>query len=192
MVNFMDISKLSLEELAGVVDIYPWYSGARMELCRRMASLGALSDSQISRTAMYIASRELLFELVHSGKRPDCSDAEARKLIGSYLKGTSKNSSRKRPYVPGGDYFSPEQYEQVREPDDAALSKFKERTVDPAYYSPREESNEELYTETLARIYLEQDYREKAIEIYYNLSLRYPGKSVYFASLIEKIKQKEQ
>ena len=45
-------------------------------------------------------------------------------------------------------------------------------------------------TETLARIYLEQDYAQKAIEIYSKLSLRYPEKSIYFASLIEKTEQK--
>ena len=53
MVDFIDIHKLTLEELSGVVDIYPWYGGARMELCRRMAELGALSESQIARTALH-------------------------------------------------------------------------------------------------------------------------------------------
>jgi hypothetical protein len=47
-------------------------------------------------------------------------------------------------------------------------------------------------TETLAKIYLEQDYTEQAIDIYSKLSLRYPEKSVYFAALIDEIKQKEQ
>jgi len=53
--------------------------------------------------------------------------------------------------------------------------------------------NNELVTETLARVYLEQEHFDKAIEAYKKLSLKYPKKSSFFAdqiNLINDLKKK--
>ena len=49
---------------------------------------------------------------------------------------------------------------------------------------------EEFVTETLAKIYENQGYNEKAIKAYETLSLKNPKKSDTFAALIQKIKEK--
>ncbi len=48
--------------------------------------------------------------------------------------------------------------------------------------------NEDLVTETLAKIYGLQGQTSKAIRAYEILSLKFPQKSAYFAALIEKLK----
>lgn len=65
---------------------------------------------------------------------------------------------------------------------------------DQKFYSPEQNAkeslleNEHLVSETLAKIYALQGSVNKAVRAYEILSLKFPQKSVYFASLIQKLK----
>ena len=64
------------------------------------------------------------------------------------------------------------------------------------FYSPIEKGKESIsdenlpVSETLARIFINQGNKAMAIKSYEKLMLKYPEKSIYFAGLIKKIKEK--
>ena len=197
----IDIHRLNLEELLGVVSIYPWYAGARMELCSRMAQAGSLSESQITQAALYMGSRRKLYALLRQSRSADYSDANVSTLLKDIMKPAAEQQEApqeeavkeetpqefaRRIFVVGGDYFTSAQYKAARREDDNIFPSFatSEREDLPAEL-PEEEFD--LCTETLAQIYAEQGYLSEAKQIYSKLSLLYPEKSVYFAALIEKL-----
>ena len=177
--GYIDISRLTLDELIGVVSLYPWFGGARVELCERMRSIGGgLGEAQYADAAMYVASRSKLASMIRSSARQDLTDADVEKLIKSYLsEKDSENedsSGQRKIYVVGGDYFSQDDYDRVRRSDDGVFSRYAAKAKQDKSYEDVKDTEFDLYTETLAQIYLEQGYPEQAKNIYSKLLLANP------------------
>jgi len=186
MVGHIDIHSLNLEELSGVVGLYPWYGGARKELCVRMNEMGALSESLLAETALHICSRRILFDMTHKALEP--SDESLKAPVAEHeAKRTASEEQVRNIFVAGSDYFSQSQYSNVRKSDDNIFSNFASKDNGERYTEQEVAGMDAFCTEKLAQIYIEQGYLVEAKSIYSKLSLRYPEKSVYFAALIDEI-----
>ena len=191
--GYIDLKKLNLDELVGVVNLYPWFGGARKELCERMSRMGGggWGEAQYADAAMYIASRSKLSDLMRASRSRDWTDTDVEKLIKSYIAEdtavSEEPAAQRKVHVVGGDYFSQAEYDKVRRTDDNVFSRYAAKAKQEKSYDLHEETEFDLYTETLAQIYLEQGYPEQARSIYSKLILANPEKNAYFAALISKI-----
>lgn len=190
--EYIDLKKLNFDELVGVVNLYPWFGGARKELCARMNRMGGqCSESQFAEAAMYIAARSKMSEMMRGRKSDDWADADVEALLKRYIstdvEDKAGNVEQRRVYVVGGDYFSQAEYDKVRRNDDNVFSRYAAKAKQEKTYEETGVSEFDMYTETLAQIYLEQGYPEQARNIYSKLLLANPEKNTYFAALIQKI-----
>lgn len=95
----------------------------------------------------------------------------------------------------GGDYFGREDFDSLKEDGLTTIERFHtipktaEITSEIELDADDDFTDEEYYTETLAKVYANQGYYQKASEVYEKLILLYPEKSSYFAALKEDIKK---
>ena len=132
MEGYIDLKKISIEELAGVVNLYPWFGAARKELCERMSKAGGgdWGYEQYADAALYVGSRRIIADIVRSSRKEDCADA----ALSVILKRISNEFKPKQVRVAGGDYFTQEQYDEIfakLAADEIELTSFSEGNIDP-------------------------------------------------------------
>lgn len=184
------LRNMPLPELRQLLAEFPWFASGHIELVRRVAHIDSGVMSELEKAALNVWSRAALYDIArkNSGEM-DFTDADA-----PAAEETVPEPSP-RIVVLGGDYFSREDLDSLR-PEDRIFSllgrngkKEEEETSAEPDNLDKPFDDMRFYTETLAAIYAEQGYFDKAKEVYSKLILLYPEKSAYFASLIEKLKQ---
>ena len=160
--------KYSSDELTLTLNRYPWWSGARLELLRRnMASTpegGGPSPKAIS---------------------DDCEAA-----LHLYLRPTSIITLEEIDIAQLTQVSTDDLVERFLQRDDYRIVADEGSAEDLSQVEI--EDDEDMVSEELAEIYLNQGLYDAAIDTYRKLSLLNSEKSIYFAELIAQIEEKKK
>ena len=87
MEGYINLKTLTFDELVGVVNLYPWFSNARKELCVRLLSMGDMdvASEALSDASMYVSSRRALASLLRQQDKADCSDKDIDTVLRAYI-----------------------------------------------------------------------------------------------------------
>jgi len=170
------LNEESLETLKKLIDEHPWFQAGWMLYLKNLKSLNSENfEATLKQVALMVPDRKRLYRFLNDEidlsdsnnyKLPEFDDAPGDSLIDRFL---SSKQAGLRP----GNYAE----KQAKETDNKHII---EKSVT---------ESDELITETLAYIHFQQKNYEKALDAYKKLSLKYPEKSIYFASRIKEIEE---
>jgi hypothetical protein len=197
-------STSEIQQLEQFTGQYPWCGIAHQLLLEAYHSANSeKAGSYTPMATIYAITRHYLYQRVQQiqtqKNTPPAVSPEKR--IPEEMP-ESKAPAKKMPaIVPSGEYFSSDDLSLINPGDDAIGRFIIEKPkisplssslmgVENTFSSTRTGSYapEDMVTETLAKIYADQGLYTRAIDIYEKLSLREPKKSVYFADLIQNLK----
>ncbi len=191
MVEKNNINNFTVSELEQAIETYPWFTLARNEYFKRILRLGQENIADASKQiGIFVLSRSFICKTMNERQTNDSQVA------------ITPSETKPKYYVVGGDYFGKDDFEELEKsggayenisfnPISSTLSNAGQSYDD----IPSEPETDDSFkpddlpcTETLAGIYVDQGFYQKAIDVYSKLILLYPEKNIYFATLIEKIK----
>lgn len=189
----MELKEFSIPELEKLLELYPWFAAVRKELVLRKGKAGEEElHRAVAASGIHLFSRTYF---IKSLKKSIKERLEENDII---IKKPAGGEHRLKYYVVGGDYFSQEDFKELERSGEAFKETFSINPISstlsslPDFDFEKQESveddSDQFCTETLARIYMEQEFYNQALSIYEKLILLYPEKSAYFASLIENVK----
>ena len=118
---------------------------------------------------------------------------ELKAIIANRLKEIEEEKQRKEAGKPAPKKLSRKELIDKFITENPSISRPKAEFYNPISVAQNSIIDQEnIVSETLAKIYEQQNYFEKAISIYKKLGLKYPEKSRYFAAQIERLQESQK
>jgi len=188
------------DELNCLIEEYPYFHAGHMLYVKslQLTSVEKL-ELQLSKSALNVRDRELLYnylyvpEIIQKEEKPEEEQKEIEKE--EEIEEQTEEEKVEIEEIPPCSSATQLPLNEKNSPGDLIDSFLKADTkivpgnsqYEVDLSESMQESNE-FITETLADIYAMQGYKNKAIEIYEQLILKYPEKHIYFAAQIKRLK----
>ena len=176
-----------------LVKEFPYFQAARVIQLKHHKNLESFQFEKIlNKTAIYTSNRRILFDFIEHNFLADninSKNSKTQKVLKKTESRTFVNWLEQVNLVPID-----------RSNESSTIEKFISKKPnlniksieEPEIQNDNESTElikESLVTETLAKLYVEQENYEKAIQTYKILILKFPEKNSYFASAIKKLKK---
>ncbi len=173
----------TVKDLKKITEDYPWFQLGWMLYLKNLKETGSADfDKELKKGAVQVNDRRLLYnflsaEIVKKGQKSE--------LVEEIEKENRKGGNRGKanPLIDKFLSSSPGKIERKSDDVDSKAGNGLDVT------EKSDAVNDDMITETLAVIYTQQKNYNKAVDAYEKLSLKYPEKSIYFASRIKEIEK---
>ena len=173
-------------ELKLLTEKYPWFQLGWMVYLKNLKQIESPEyQSVLKKVAVRVPNRKLLYNYLNSDfqKKPDKIELENSLHVFDGFEGETENNNSNSLI----DKFLLTKPGAIKKVSGDENSLESENRIGIIEKSTAE--NDDLITETLAAIYFQQKNFGKALDAYKKLSLKYPEKSIYFATQIEEIEK---
>ena len=185
------INNEGLNKIHNIIKEFPYFQTGQLLYCKGLKNIDSIRfKTQLRKTASHAGNRKILYKLI------------LEEPIKKEVKTTRIENNEYHSFM---DWISIVQAKKINRSENTNSHKIIDvflqtqpkisKNKKQSFFKPSETAkksileNQDLITETLAKVYKKQKHYEKAILAYQKLSLKYPQKSSYFADQIKLINQ---
>ncbi len=180
------LNEETVKELKLLTVKYPWFQLGWMLYLKNLKQIDSPEyQAMLKKVAVQVPNRKLLYNYLHADSQKNSEKNEFENSL--HVFDETDNETENSEGNSLIDKFLMLKPGAIRRISDDQDSEGMENRA--AILEKSVTENEELVTDSLASIYLQQKNYDKALAAYKKLSLKYPEKSIYFATQIEEIEK---